>query len=59
MVRKTRLEPSAEAGIILGLIFFLILSEFFYSGLAWALDYAPARDGAFVASRHRRLGGGG
>jgi Fe-S oxidoreductase/nitrate reductase gamma subunit len=50
VVRKTRLEPSPEAAIILGLIFLLILSEFFYSGVAWALDYTPARDGAFVAS---------
>ena len=57
VVRKTRLEPSAEAAIILGLIFFLILSEFFYSGVAWALDYTPARDGALRGRRDRRLGG--
>ena len=50
VVRKTRLEPSAEAAVILGLIFFLILSEFFYSGLAWALSYTPARDGGFVSA---------
>jgi Fe-S oxidoreductase len=50
VIRKTRLEPSAEAAVILGLIFFLVLSEFFYSGLAWALSYAPARDGAFVSA---------
>jgi Fe-S oxidoreductase len=50
VVRKTRLEPSAEAGIILGLIFFLILSEFFYSGFTYALDPTPASEGAFVAT---------
>ena len=50
IVRKTRLEPSAEAGVILGLIFFLILSEFFYSGFAYALDPTPASEGAFVAT---------
>ena len=50
VVRKTRLEPSAEAGVILGLIFFLILSEFFYSGVSYALDPTPASEGAFVAT---------
>jgi Fe-S oxidoreductase len=50
VVRKTRLEPSAEAGVILGLIFFLILSEFFYSGVSYALDPTPAGEGAFVAT---------
>ncbi len=50
VVRKTRLEPSAEAGVILGLIFFLILSEFFYSGFTYALDPTPASEGAFVAT---------
>ena len=50
VVRKTRLEPSVEAGIILGLIFFLILSEFFYSGFTYALDPTPASEGAFVAT---------
>jgi Fe-S oxidoreductase len=50
IVRKTRLEPSAEAGVILGLIFFLILSEFFYSGFTYALDPTPASEGAFVAT---------
>jgi Fe-S oxidoreductase len=48
--RKTRLEPTAEAGFILALIFFLILSEFFYSGISWALHYMPSRDGAFVSA---------
>ncbi len=48
--RKSRLEPSGEAAIILGLIFFLILSEFFYSATSWALDYMPGRDGAFVSA---------
>jgi Fe-S oxidoreductase len=48
--RKSRLEPSAEAAIILGLIFFLILSEFFYSATSWALHYLPAREGAFVSA---------
>jgi Fe-S oxidoreductase len=47
--RKSRLEPSAEAAIILGLIFFLILSEFFYSGFTYALGSSPAQEGAFVA----------
>jgi Fe-S oxidoreductase len=50
VVRRTRLEPSAEAGVILGLIFFLILSEFFYSGVSYALDPTPASEGAFVAT---------
>ena len=50
VVRKTRLEPSAEAAIILGLIFFLIVSEFLYSGFSYALDYTPAKDGAFVSA---------
>ena len=48
--RKSRLEPSAEAAIILGLIFFLILSEFFYSGVSYALDPTLASEGAFVAT---------
>jgi Fe-S oxidoreductase len=48
--RKSRLEPSAEAGIILGLIFLLILSELLYSGLNDALDPTPASEGAFVAT---------
>jgi Fe-S oxidoreductase/nitrate reductase gamma subunit len=50
VVRKTRLEPSAEAGIILGLIFFLIVSELLYSGFNYALDYTDAMDGAFVSA---------
>jgi Fe-S oxidoreductase len=50
VVRKTRLEPSAEAGVILGLIFFLILSEFFYSGFTYALNPTAASEGAFVAT---------
>ena len=50
VVRKTRLQPSAEAGIILGLIFFLIVSEFFYSGFSYVLAATPASEGAFVAT---------
>ncbi len=50
VVRKTRLEPSAEAGIILGLIFFLIVSELLYSGFNYALDYTDAMDGAFISA---------
>jgi len=51
VVRKTRLEPSAEAGVILGLIFFLIVSELLYSGFTYALGASPAQQGAFVAMR--------
>ena len=50
VVRKTRLEPSAEAGIILALIFFLIVSELLYSGFNYALDYTDAMDGAFISA---------
>ncbi len=50
VVRKTRLEPSAEAGIILGLIFFLILSELLYSGFSYAPEPTAAQEGAFIAS---------
>ena len=53
VVRKTRLEPSGEAAIILALIFFLILSEFFYSGFAWALDYTPRPGGWLRVGRYR------
>jgi Fe-S oxidoreductase len=49
IVRRTRLEPTREAGLILGLIFFLIISEFLYSGFAYTLDPQRARAGAFVA----------
>jgi Fe-S oxidoreductase len=49
VVRRTRLEPTAEAGLILGLIFFLIISEFLYSGFTYTLDPQHARAGAFVA----------
>jgi Fe-S oxidoreductase len=51
VVRRTRLEPSAEAGIILGLIFFLIVTELFYSGFTYALGPTPAEEGAFIAIR--------
>jgi len=50
VVRKTRLEPSAEAGIILGLIFFLIVSEFLYSGFTYAPELTDAQRGAFIAA---------
>ncbi len=50
VVRKTRLEPSAEAGIILGLIFFLIISEFLYSGFTYAPEPTSAQRGAFLAT---------
>jgi Fe-S oxidoreductase/nitrate reductase gamma subunit len=49
VVRKTRLEPSAEAGIILGLIFFLIVSELLYSGFTYAPEPTAAQRGAFIA----------
>ncbi len=57
--RKTRMEPNLEAGLIIGLIFFLILTEFFYSATAWALDYFPGRDGAFVSAAIGSLIAGG
>lgn len=50
VVRRTRLEPSAEAGIILGLIFFLILSELLYSGFAYAPEPTSTQEGAFIAA---------
>ncbi len=59
VVRKTRLAPSAEAGIILGLIFFLILSELFCSGINHALDPTSAGHGAFAAAAIVSWVGGG
>lgn len=55
VVRKTRLEPSLEAGLILGLIFFLIISELLYSGFRYAPEPTAAQQGAFVA--HAIVGG--
>jgi Fe-S oxidoreductase len=49
VIRPKRLDPTAEAGVILGLIFFLILSELIYSGLQYALDPTHGRSLALVA----------
>ena len=37
VIRPARLKANLEAGVILGLIFALIVTEFFYSGLSYAL----------------------
>lgn len=49
VVRPQRLKANLEAGIILTLIFLLVLTEFFYSGIGYALDQNAARSLAFVA----------
>jgi Fe-S oxidoreductase len=49
VVRPKRLDPTVEAGVILGLIFCLILSELIYSGLQYALEPTHGRSLALVA----------
>ena len=49
VIRPKRLDQTAEAGVILGLIFFLILSELIYSGLQYALEPTHGRSLALVA----------
>lgn len=49
VIRPKRLDPTAEAGVILGLIFFLILSELIYSGLRYALEPTHGRSLALMA----------
>jgi hypothetical protein len=49
VVRPPRLKANLEAGIILGLIFALIVTEFFYSGLSYAIDARASQSLAFAA----------
>ncbi|MCL5735753.1 MAG: (Fe-S)-binding protein [Actinobacteria bacterium] len=58
VVRPTRLKANLEAGIILGLIFALVVTEFFYSGLSYALAPRASHSLAFVAVGVSHLVGG-
>jgi Fe-S oxidoreductase len=56
-VRPKRLDATLEAGVILSLIFFLVLSELLYSGFSYALEPTHGRSLAFVAVAISRLAG--
>ncbi len=49
VMRPARLKANLEAAIILALIFALIVSEFFYSGLSYALEPRVSHSLAFAA----------
>jgi len=55
VVRPKRLDVTVEAGVILALIFFLILSELIYSGLLYALEPTHGRSLALVAVAIARM----
>lgn len=55
VVRPARLKANLESAVILALIFALIITEFFYSGLSRALDPRSADSLAFMAGAVSRL----
>jgi Fe-S oxidoreductase len=48
IIRPSRLKPSMEAGVILIMIFFLMLLNFFMEGFRFLTEEIPFTEGAFV-----------